>query len=113
MLEVSEATPAAIGAELRATVAADPAARSSTTIRRIGQLDVQLVRRATSGRSTWLTWFPSRTPPATSGRRPSVRPASNGRRRRTGAAPGASGGSRNHDAAQNDRALCPHRHPAG
>ena len=45
MLEVSEATPATIDAELRATVAADPAARSSTTIRRIGQLDVQLVRR--------------------------------------------------------------------
>ena len=45
MLEVSEATPTTVGAELRRIVEADPAARSSTTIRRIGQLDVQLVRR--------------------------------------------------------------------
>ena len=40
------ATPTIIGAELRRIIAAEPrAAHAATTIRRIGQLDVQLVRR--------------------------------------------------------------------
>lgn len=38
------ATALAIGADLRRIVEADPAARASTIVRRIGELDVQLVR---------------------------------------------------------------------
>ena len=46
MLEVSAvANPAITGAELRRIVAAEPTAQHASTIRRIGNLDVQLVRR--------------------------------------------------------------------
>ena len=39
------ANPAITGAELRRIVAAEPTAQHASTVRRIGNLDVQLVRR--------------------------------------------------------------------
>ena len=46
MLEVSAvANPAITGAELRRIVAAEPTAPHASALRRIGNLDVQLVRR--------------------------------------------------------------------
>ena len=44
MLNIA-ANPAITGAELRRIVAAEPTAPHASTIRRIGNLDVQLVRR--------------------------------------------------------------------
>jgi hypothetical protein len=44
MLEVSEATPATIGAELRRGVTQDPDAVNASALRLVGGLDVQLAR---------------------------------------------------------------------
>ncbi len=59
MLEVSAAAnPAITGAELRRIVEAEPTAPHAAALRRIGQLDVQLVR---SGRR-WTLYLADLTP---------------------------------------------------
>lgn len=54
----SAPTAMTIGAELRRSLEADPATRAATTVRRIGQLDVQLVR----WENKWTLYLADLTP---------------------------------------------------